>query len=68
MFWSLNKKNIIEWMEGKERESARGENRNHQMRYEQWLKRYAVIGLISKCGHNQIFVDPHESRTKQNKI
>jgi hypothetical protein len=27
-----------------------------------------VMGLISKCGHKQISLDPPRSRTKQNRI
>jgi hypothetical protein len=45
MFWRSTKKDIVKWMERKEREFSRGENRNPQMSDEQWLQRYVFTEL-----------------------
>jgi hypothetical protein len=45
MFWRLTKKEITEWIERKEREFDRKENRNPWMKNEQWMQRYVYIVL-----------------------
>jgi hypothetical protein len=45
MFWSPNKKEISEWLEGKEWEFSQKENRNPQMSDKKWMKRYVYIEL-----------------------
>jgi hypothetical protein len=45
MFWTLNKKEIVEWIERKENDFSKGENRNPQMSDEQWLQRYVFMEL-----------------------
>jgi hypothetical protein len=45
MFWRLTKKEIAEWLEGKEQEFSRKENRNPHMSDEQWMQRYVYTKL-----------------------
>jgi hypothetical protein len=45
MFWRPTKKEIVEWMEMKEQEFSRGENRNPWMINKQWLQRYVFTEL-----------------------
>jgi hypothetical protein len=45
MFWRSTKKEILEWLERKEREFARKENRNPQMSNKGWMQRYVYTKL-----------------------
>jgi len=45
MFWRPTMKEIIEWLERKEQEFSRKENRKPQMSDEQWMQRYVYIEL-----------------------
>jgi hypothetical protein len=45
IFWRSTKKEIVEWLERKERDFFRKYNRNPRMSDEQWLQRYVFIEL-----------------------
>ena len=45
MFWRPTKKEISEWIKGKEQEFSQKENRNRQMSNEKWMKRYVYIEI-----------------------
>jgi hypothetical protein len=45
MLWRLNKKKTVEWMERKEREFSRKENKKPQRSDEQCLQRYVFTEL-----------------------
>jgi hypothetical protein len=45
MFWSMTKKEILEWLDMKERDFSRKENINPYMSNDEWMKRYVYIEL-----------------------
>jgi hypothetical protein len=45
VFWRSNKKEISEWLEGKEQEFSQKENKNPCMRDKQWIQRHAYTKL-----------------------
>jgi len=45
MFWRMTKKEILEWLERKEREFSKGEKINHWISDKQWLQRYVYTSL-----------------------
>jgi hypothetical protein len=45
MFWRLNKEEIIEWIERKQREFYREHNRNPWLKNKQWLQTYVFTDL-----------------------
>jgi hypothetical protein len=45
MFWRPNKEEITEWIERKQREFSREQNRNPRLNDEQWLQRYVFTDL-----------------------
>jgi hypothetical protein len=49
MFWRPNKKEILEWIERKEREFSQKENRKYQMSKELWIQKYVYTNLHEIC-------------------
>jgi hypothetical protein len=45
MFWRPTKKEILEWLDMKEREFEKKENRNPRMSKKKWMHRYVYIEL-----------------------
>jgi hypothetical protein len=45
MFWKMNKKEILEWLERKERDFAQQENKNPRMSDKQWMQGYVYTYL-----------------------
>jgi hypothetical protein len=51
MFWRPTKKEILEWLEKKDWEFSKKENRNPHMSEKQWMKRYVYTYLYEIFFH-----------------